>query len=126
MILTESQQEEIIVTVQVETCPPWIVNPYALVSWLTMEKFAAEQFCRISGNIGLLAQQYANMRAEMVPSENRLSLAAQLADIVTTCESIGLKVSSLQIKDAGQRLASWGSVDGTWHSPTVSWAECCD
>jgi len=42
-----------------------------------------------------------------IPTENRTSLAEQLIDLTGLCESIGLKVSALQVKDAADRLGSW-------------------
>jgi hypothetical protein len=87
--------------------PPWIVNPYDLVSWWDMEKFAAEKFFRVSNNLGSLAQNYANVSMGMqVPEENRLSLSVQLVELTDLCASIGLKVSALQVMDAANRLVN--------------------
>ena len=85
---------------------PWESNPSRLVDWFVMEKFSAEKFCQISGNLAMVAQQCAtNVGTNaLVSNTDRIRIARLLDGIIQDCKDIGLKVSALQIKDAVDRL----------------------
>ena len=84
---------------------PWESAPYRLVRWCDLEKFAAEVYCRISGNLGALSFEFSAESMSHPTSPKRVeNLAWQLEGIVPSCRAIGLKTSALQLEDAVTRL----------------------
>ncbi|HEX4230606.1 MAG TPA: hypothetical protein VHZ07_18155 [Bryobacteraceae bacterium] len=82
--------------------PPWLENPYRLVSLWDMNKFNADKFCRCSGLIG---QAIVALRSgQSLEEQNVGMLFTQLEELRTHCEELGLFVTLAQIN----RVTDWG------------------
>jgi hypothetical protein len=101
----------------VGTVCPWLANPYALVNWWNMEKFAADKFCKIASNIASLTYYFGGDGRSMrqMPAGELIGLAEQLEGILPDVEGIGLKTSGLLVRDSVKRLRE---ISG-WVSPQI-------
>jgi hypothetical protein len=81
---------------------PWEANPYCLIDWWVMEKFAAEKFCKICSRLGGLCQLYNELST--VPHGQIEGLQQSLRNIAKDCLAIGLEIIPLQIETAIKRL----------------------
>ncbi len=89
--------------------PPWEENPYALVSWLDMERFAAEKFCTICQNLAGISGDVLKV-SHINPRQSGI-LRDTLAKLVDDCRKIGLKVSALQVEAFREKLANYDRVN---------------
>ena len=79
--------------------PYWNQAPYTLISQWTMERFLAESFVNIGSQLtGLSGQMHRAPANCAVPAQSRLNLAGRLQSVVTTCDEIGLCVTSVLTK----------------------------
>ena len=76
--------------------PLWHGTPHSLISWLDVEKFAAEQFVNIASHFAGLAQAMAGLPARRVTAKELEGLAKNLTKIMEMCREIGLEVSARQ------------------------------
>jgi hypothetical protein len=74
--------------------PWWVHDPYRLVTWWDMEKFAAEKFCNVCGNLSSMAHLWGK-NAVVTPQTLQL-LREKIADLKPQCEAVGLIVSAYQ------------------------------
>jgi hypothetical protein len=79
-------------------------NPFLLVSWWDMEKFAAEKFVTICSNISIIAAGQMKDSPMLLEAEHRKVLADSLRKIERSCREIGLKTTALQILSVADRL----------------------
>jgi hypothetical protein len=82
----------------VQPCAPWENDPYPLTNWWSMEKFSADEFVSIAGQLTMLkheAEHDLNQGSEIAigPEVKKVFLVA-LGRIKSKCEKIGLKVSA--------------------------------
>jgi hypothetical protein len=74
---------------------PWIKHPHALISWWTMEKFAAEKFVNIGSQLAGMSGSLNHLSPfETVDLRKRLETAAKLKGVALTCREIGLRVTA--------------------------------
>jgi hypothetical protein len=78
---------------------PWVENPYALVSWWEMERFAAAAFHDIGTNIGMLTSKLESLPRDMDAVELATAYSPLLEVVRQCCSKIGLKMSPLCIDD---------------------------
>lgn len=76
---------------------PWEANPYRLISWWAMEKFAAEKFCTICTNLTSMSGNLAHIGLTVSP-KNTATLCETLKALAQDCKQIGLKVTALQVE----------------------------
>ncbi len=99
---------------------PWQESPYSLISWFDMERFAAEKFCNICGNLGGLSGDFA--RLTTVTPLVLAPLVNSLKGVQDNCRAIGLKVSVRQLQSVIENLEVFASEDapsGAIHSVQV-------
>lgn len=81
-------------TAEIRTLSPWVKDRYRLVSWWDMEKFSAEDFCKIAHVLCILEHELENQPAgqEMTPKDSLCVtdfLKPQMSD---ACSKIGLSM----------------------------------
>jgi hypothetical protein len=81
---------------------PWEINPYSLLNWWDVEKFAAEKFCTICSRLSGLCQVYNELST--FPSSQGEKLQQSLRRIANDCLAIGLEIFPLQVETAIKRL----------------------
>src|SRR5436190_18191929 len=75
--------------------PPWIMNPWALVSWWDMERFAAEKFLNIGSQLAGMSGVLNRLNpSELLDLRGRLETAAKLKTMAATCRAISLRVTA--------------------------------
>jgi hypothetical protein len=77
---------------------PWLENPCTLITWWDMEKFAAEEFCRICSNLSGMSEFYLSNEVKPLEMDVRVAVASRLSTAVQTCRQIGLEVTARQIE----------------------------
>jgi hypothetical protein len=105
-----------------EVLLPWEANPYQLISWWEMEKFAAEKFCNICSNLAGLSTRFAEASrigsTGIHPKDMQWMIGA-LENIENNCKYIGLDVSAIQLQKAVKNLKA--DADGSsLHAMQVS------
>ncbi len=100
-----SQLEETVVTPKKETrvLPPWKIGPRHLVSWWDMQKFGAEVYVNVAGNLAAMAQHFALNNAPFSQS-NRKLFSRQLGERATECRAIGLEITARQFEAASENI----------------------
>ena len=78
---------------------PWVENPYALVSWWAMERFAAAAFHNIGTNIGTLTCKLERLPEDLDAVELAGAYRPLLTQIRECCAKIGLKMSPVCIDE---------------------------
>jgi|ERR1051326_7181038 hypothetical protein len=91
---------------------PWQENPYQLVSWYDMEKFAAEKYAHIFSNIGGLSQVYGSLGNQIVSDEGCQTIIHKFSELADSCREIGLNVTANQVDAALDQLSRphWSAI----------------
>lgn len=97
----------------------WDENPYRLVTWWEMEKFAAEKFCNICGNLAGLSGDV--LKINHFPEDKVKKLVSTLVSVQGDCRQIGLEVSARQFQATIDELENHAST-GLLHSVQISQA----
>ena len=87
---------------------PWLKNPFNLFNWWEMEKFSAEKFCNICGNLAGLSARFAEAdrigSTGVAPNDVKYMIDA-LTRIENNCKDIGLDVSAILFQKARKNLS---------------------
>jgi hypothetical protein len=99
---------------------PWDEFPYKLVSWLDMERFAADKFCNICGNLAGMSGEFAKITR--ITPRTLSTLIESLRVVQEKCGEIGLKVSVRQFQAAIENMETFAGEDapsGAIHSVQI-------
>lgn len=85
------------------TIPPWLADPFRLISWLDMNKFSATEFYAIGAFFESVSGVITSQPQE-VPPEGRERICIILDSIAKSCGNISLKQSALATKRLHREL----------------------
>jgi hypothetical protein len=101
---------------------PWQEAPYSLVSWWDVEKFAAQKFCYICGNLAGMSGRFQRAADLNLPhtSQDIIWLTEALEKAKDNCNEIGLTVSAIQIVKANDNLKGYIPSPNSLHPIQIS------
>lgn len=111
---TRKDRQEYIWLTNSARVPPWETEPFSLVSWWDVEKFAADHFCALAAWIEQQAAWYRNNAGKgppgAIPTWNQFrALQRNLDNLVVQCKAIGLCDSADSITEFRNSFApKWG------------------
>lgn len=92
-------------TVPTAIVPPWIANPYDLVSWWDMERYSAHMFYQVARLLENLASLTTKtLENEFVPDTMLEGDSKGMKSAAAMCDSVGLTLSSMYAGQSSEVL----------------------